>query len=116
MLDPSILFTDQALAWLGCTRQGDQAAPEGNCDELPETRAPSVSFLSHFPGVLACGELAKEALGGDGSLHGAFHHIFIYGPNEDMLTETAPSPTCRIECTKASVLRAYKEKYSDASA
>jgi hypothetical protein len=96
---------------LGCTRQGGDAAPDGNCDELPDTRAPSVSFLSNLPGVLACCELAKEALGGDGGLRGAFHHIFIYGPNEDMLIEAARSGRCRIECTKPSVLSAYREKY-----
>jgi hypothetical protein len=98
---------------LGCTRQGDEAAPDGNCDELPDIRAPSVSFLSNLPGILACSELAKEALGGGGALRGAFHHIFIYGPNEDMLTKAAPTGTCRIECTKESVLRAYRAKYGD---
>jgi hypothetical protein len=97
---------------LGCTRQGDGAAADGNCDELPDTRAPSVSFLSNLPGILACGELAKEALGGGGALRGAFHHIFIYGPNEDMLIKAAPTGTCRIECTKESVLRAYRAKYT----
>jgi hypothetical protein len=96
---------------LGCTRQGDGAAPDGNCDELPDTRAPSVSFLSNLPGVLACGELAKEAFGGDGALRGAFNHIFSYSPNEDMLVEAAPSSTCRIECAKPSVLRGYRAKY-----
>jgi hypothetical protein len=96
---------------LGCTRQGDNAAPDRNCDEFPDDRAPSVSFLSYFPGVLACGELAKEALGGDGGLRGAFHHIFIYGPNEDMLSEAGLSGKCRIECAKPSVLSAYRQKY-----
>lgn len=96
---------------LGCTRQGDAATPDGRCDELPDTRAPSVSFLSALPGVLACGELAKEALGGGGALRGAFNHVFVYGPNEDMLVEAAPSATCRIECGKPSVLRTYREKY-----
>jgi ThiF family len=100
---------------LGCTRQRDDAAPEGNCDELPDTRAPSVSFLSQLPGVLACGELAKEALGRDQVLRGAFHHTFIYPPNEDMVTQAAPTASCRIECTKESVLRAYRAKYRDAS-
>jgi hypothetical protein len=101
---------------LGCTRQGDNATADGNCDELPDTRAPSVSFLSNFPGVVACGELAKEAIGGDGALRGAFHHLFVYGPNEDMLIKAAPTGTCRIECTKESVLRAYGAKYGDARA
>jgi hypothetical protein len=96
---------------LGCTRQGDDAARDLNCDELPDTRAPSVSFLSNLPGVLACGELAKEALSGDGGLRGAFHHIFVYGPNEDMLIEAARSGKCRVECAKPSVLSAYREKY-----
>jgi hypothetical protein len=99
---------------LGCTRQGDDAAPGGNCDELPDTRAPSVSFLANLPGILACGELTKEALGGDRSLRGAFHHTFIYPPNEDMLIQAPPTGTCRIECTKESVLHAYRAKYSDA--
>jgi hypothetical protein len=71
---------------LGCTRQGDDAAADGNCDELPDTRAPSVSFLSNLPGILACGELAKEALGGGGALRGAFHHIFIYGRTRTCLS------------------------------
>jgi hypothetical protein len=90
------------------------AGPGGNCDELPDTRAPSVSFLANLPGILACGELAKEALGGDGLLRGAFNHTFIYGPNEDMLIQAPPTGTCRIEYTKESVLRAYRAKYGDA--
>jgi hypothetical protein len=85
---------------LGCTRQGDGAAADGNCDELPDTRAPSVSFLSNLPGILACGELAKEALGGGrGSPRGVPPHLHL-GPNEDMLIKAAPTETCRIECTR----------------
>jgi len=50
----------------------------------PTPTLPSLSFLSSFPGILAAGELIKEAMGG-GQLRGHFDHVFRYGPNPDMV-------------------------------
>ena len=96
---------------LGCTRQNAGQAPPSNCDELPDTRAPSASFLSHLPGVLVCGELLKQALGDNGALTGSFSHVFAYPLNEDMALTPAISPSCRIQCARPSVQRAYQQKY-----
>jgi len=98
-------------ACLGCTRQNTGHTPPGNCDELPDTRAPSASFLSHLPGVLACGELVKHAVGDDGALTGSFSHIFTYPLNEDMALTPAITPSCRIQCSRSSIQRAYRQKY-----
>ena len=54
---------------------------------------------------------AQQALGGAGSLRGAFEHIFTYGPNGDLTHEMAPSPNCAVGCDKPSVRRAYATKY-----
>jgi ThiF family len=98
---------------LGCTRQIDPVAggDAAGCDDFPDENAPSVSFLSAFPGILAAGELMKEAIGGHGSLAGSFEHIFIYGPNEDLVCQAAVSPTCRVGCGNANVRAAYALKY-----
>src|SRR5215470_8077266 len=50
----------------------------------PTPTLPSLSFLSSFPGILAAGELIKEAMGG-GQLRGHFDHVFRYGPNPDIV-------------------------------
>ena len=84
----------------------------GECGSFPDEHAPSVSFLSALPGTLAAGELLKQALGGAGSLRGAFEHIFTYGPNGDLTHEMAPSPNCAVGCDKPSVRRAYATKYA----
>lgn len=96
---------------LGCTRQNAGQTTPANCDELPDTRAPSASFLSHLPGVLACGELVKYALGDDGALTGSFSHVFTYPLNEDMALIPAMTPSCRIQCSRPSIQHAYQQKY-----
>jgi hypothetical protein len=98
---------------LGCTRQVEIAPAEaaGGCDEFPDEHAPSVSFVSAFPGILAAGELVKEALGGRGSLCGSFEHVFVYGPNAELARQAAISPTCRIECGREAIRAAYAMKY-----
>ncbi len=103
---------------LGCTRHPAPARAmaegvrNGECGSFPDEHAPSVSFLSVLPGILAAGELLKQALGGAGSLRGAFEHIFTYGPNGDLTHEMAPSPNCAVGCDKPSVRRAYATKYA----
>jgi hypothetical protein len=79
---------------------------------FPDEHASSLSFLSVFPGILAVGELLKETLGGSGSLAGSFEHIFVYGPNPDLVRQAAISPTCRIHCARESVQSAYRAKYA----
>jgi hypothetical protein len=101
---------------LGCTRQNNQAPIAGeHCDGFPDERAPSVSFLAALPGILATGELIKEALGGRGSLSGSFEHIFVYGLNGDLVRQAAASPRCRIQCSRESVRATYRTKYLDQS-
>ena len=98
---------------LGCTRQmGRVVDADGECDDLPDDRAPSVSFVSGLAGTLAAGELIKEATAPDSALRGAFDHIFVYGPNPDLVREPSFSPSCRINCSDAAVLRAYETKYA----
>jgi len=65
-----------------------------------------------LPGIVAAGELIKEALGGNGSLAGSFEHIFVYGFNPDLRRQAAVSPTCRIQCARESVRTAYLTKYA----
>ncbi len=100
---------------LGCTRQANnRAAPAGDqerCDDFPDERAPSVSFVSGFAGTLAAAELLKEAAGSDASLRGSFDHVFIYGLNPDMRSEPVQADNCRINCSDPSVIRSYREKY-----
>jgi len=61
---------------LGCSRHPAPiaAAADVNCDAAPDPHAPSLSFLSAFPGILAAGELIKEAMG-SGQLRGHFDHV-----------------------------------------
>jgi hypothetical protein len=108
-------------ACLGCTRHPpppptDGGEEDGECGSFPDEHAPSVSFLSALPGILAAGELLKQAQGGAGSLRGAFEHIFTYGPNADLTHQMAPSTNCAVGCRKPSVLAAYRTKYPDREA
>jgi molybdopterin/thiamine biosynthesis adenylyltransferase len=97
---------------LGCTRQMDAPVdPDANCDDPPDDRAPSLSFVSGLAGTLAAAELIKEATAPEAALRGSFDHIFIYGLNPDLVSEPAFSPTCRIDCQDPARLRAYNEKY-----
>ena len=97
---------------LGCTRQmAAPVNPDAECDDPPDARAPSLSFVSGLAGTLAAAELIKEAITPDLALRGSFDHIFIYGLNPDLVSEPAFSPTCRIECQNPARLQAYKEKY-----
>ena len=69
---------------LGCSRRPmDTGGAGGRCDAAPDPCAPSLSFLSSYPGILAAGELIKEAMG-TGQLRGHFNHVFRYGPNPDL--------------------------------
>lgn len=71
---------------LGCSRHRPAVADDDrNCDDPPDVLAPSLSFLSSFPGILAAGEVIKEAMA-TGQLRGNFDHSFRYGPNPDMRT------------------------------
>jgi molybdopterin/thiamine biosynthesis adenylyltransferase len=97
---------------LGCTRQmAAPVDPDTECDDPPDNRAPSLSFVSGLAGTLAAAELIKETLVPDLALRGSFDHIFIYGLNPDLVSEPAFSSTCRIECQNPVRLRVYKEKY-----
>jgi molybdopterin/thiamine biosynthesis adenylyltransferase len=99
---------------LGCTRRGGPAVredPDG-CGNITDPRAPSLSFLAAFPGILAAGELIKEALGGEATLRGEFQHIFYAGPNPDLRSEPARRADCLVGCSDAEWLDAYREKYA----
>jgi ThiF family len=100
---------------LGCTRRPPAAAPavdgKAACDQFPDKLAPSISFLSALPGILAAGELIKESAGGGGSLKGAFAHVFFYGLNPDMLDESEQVDSCKVRCGASNVLREYAKKY-----
>lgn len=101
-------------ACLGCTRQNPPAtspAGEGEgCGNIADPRAPSVSFLSALPGILAAGELIKEALGAAASLRGSFNHIFIYGLNPELRNESAQRDDCRVGCKSPSWQAEYRIK------
>jgi molybdopterin/thiamine biosynthesis adenylyltransferase len=97
---------------LGCTRQmAAPIDPDAECDDPPDNRAPSLSFVSGLAGTLAAAELIKETTTPGDALRGSFDHIFIYGLNPDLVSEPAFSPTCRIECQNPARLRAYQEKH-----
>lgn len=99
---------------LGCSRHTPPLPADdpdaGNCDAPPDLHAPSLSFLSSFPGVLAAGELIKEALG-SGQLRGSFDHIFRYGPNPDQRGTPGFRDDCTVGCRKDSKLAQYRDKY-----
>ena len=97
---------------LGCSRRSvpppfDAAV---NCDSPPDVHAPSLSFLSALPGVLAAGEVIKEAMG-TGSLRGRFDHIFRYGPNPDLVGTPAIRPDCQVGCSRKVKLDQYRQKF-----
>jgi len=50
---------------LGCSRHSSTSASDVDvdCDEPPDDCAPSLSFVSSLPGILAAGETIKEAMG-----------------------------------------------------
>jgi hypothetical protein len=99
---------------LGCSRQAPVAATYGreNCDTPPDERAPSLSFLSSFPGILAAGEVIKEAQR-SGQLRGGFDHIFRYGPNPELRGMPAIRPDCTVRCGRPSKVAQYRAKYPD---
>jgi molybdopterin/thiamine biosynthesis adenylyltransferase len=97
---------------LGCSRpnapiRDDQA----DCDAPPDPHAPSLSFLSAFPGVLAAGETIKEATGIQ-RLRGRFDHVFRYGPNPDMRSTPGIRTDCAVQCGTPSKLAQYERKYA----
>jgi molybdopterin/thiamine biosynthesis adenylyltransferase len=96
---------------LGCTRQMEAPVdPDVDCNDPPDNRAPSLSLISGLAGTLVASELIKEAIAPEAALCGSFDHIFIYRLNQDLVSEPAFSPTCRIDCQNPAVLRAYKDK------
>jgi len=97
---------------LGCTRRRPPPAADEprQCDAPPDVRAPSLSFLSSFPGILAAGEVIKESMG-TGQLRGSFDHIFRYGPNPDLLAMPAIRDDCCAGCRSSAKLRQYRAKY-----
>lgn len=97
---------------LGCSRRPSPAAVGGHqaCDVAPDPYAPSLSFVSALPGILAAGEVLKEALGG-GGLRGHFDHVFRYGPNPDLSGTPAIRGDCQVSCGKPSKLDQYRKKY-----
>ena len=97
---------------LGCSRRTAPPLADAprDCDAPPDVRAPSLSFLSSFPGVLAAGELIKEALGA-GQLRGSFDHIFRYGPNPDLRATPGIRGDCTVGCSRESKIRQYLAKY-----
>jgi molybdopterin/thiamine biosynthesis adenylyltransferase len=102
---------------LGCSRRTPEAPADEvtECDAPPDGLAPSLSFLSSFPGILAAGEVIKEAMG-SGQLQGSFDHIFGYGPNADLQATPGFRDDCTVGCHKASRLQQYWTKYPAMSA
>jgi molybdopterin/thiamine biosynthesis adenylyltransferase len=98
---------------LGCSRVAGPAVPAQpvNCDAPPDDFAPSLSFLSAFPGILAVGEVIKEA-GSGGGLRGRFDHVFRYGPNPDLCGTPGFRSDCAVGCQRDSKLAQYRRKYS----
>jgi molybdopterin/thiamine biosynthesis adenylyltransferase len=82
-----------------------------NCDAPPDEAAPSLSFLSALPGILAAAEVIKEA-GSVGGLRGRFDHVFRYGPNPDLVGRPGFRPDCAVGCRRESKLAQYSRKYS----
>jgi len=97
---------------LGCSRVPAPAEPGQavNCDASPDEVAPSLSFLSAFPGILAAGEVIKEA-GARGALRGRFDHVFRYGPNPDLAGTPGFRADCTVGCQRPSKLAQYRRKY-----
>jgi len=97
---------------IGCSRPPALAAPDrpGNCDAPPDAHAPSLSFVSAFPGILAAGEVIKESAG-IGALRGRFDHVFRYGPNPDMVRTPGFRDGCVVGCGRPSKIAQYLRKY-----
>lgn len=97
---------------LGCSRISTPARPGQpvNCDAPPDNCAPSLSFLSAFPGILAAGEVIKEARS-EGQLRGRFDHVFRYGPNPDLAGTPGFRADCAVGCQRQSKLAQYHRKY-----
>lgn len=95
---------------LGCTRRPGAAQAGAACDAFPDAQAPSISFLSSLPGILAGGEIIKHGHGDVGSLPGYFEHIFLAGPNEDMLGVPAQVDGCLVGCREPAVLAQFGTK------
>jgi hypothetical protein len=97
---------------LGCSRRPTPrpATARVDCDAPPDSHAPSLSFLSSFPGILAASELIKEAMG-IGNLRGHFDHVFRYGPNPDLIGMPAIRSDCQVGCSRSGKLTQYREKY-----
>jgi molybdopterin/thiamine biosynthesis adenylyltransferase len=102
---------------LGCSRRTPVPATDeaAECDAPPDDLAPSLSFLSSFPGILAAGEVIKEAMG-SGQLQGSFDHIFGYGPNPDLRAMPGFRDDCTVGCGKASKRARYRTKYPEMAA
>lgn len=103
---------------LGCTRQAPPPTREeaDGCGSFVDPRAPSVSFLAALPGILAAGELLKEAGGDAGAgLRGEFQHVFLGAPNPDLRSESEQRANCRCRCFDPAILRAYEEKYAQST-
>jgi hypothetical protein len=100
---------------LGCSRVPAPAVPGQpvNCDAPPDEVAPSLSFLAAFPGILAAGDVIKEAQS-DGALLGRFDHVFRYGPNPDLVSTPGFRADCTVGCQRPSKLAQYRRKYSSA--
>ncbi len=98
---------------LGCSRVPAPVMPGQpvNCDAPPDEVAPSLSFLSGFPGLLAAGEAIKDAQS-VGGLQGRFDHVFRYGPNPDLVSTPGFRTDCAVGCQRESKLAQYHRKYS----
>lgn len=97
---------------LGCSRPPALASPDrpGNCAAPPDAHAPSLSFVSAFPGILAAGEVIKESAK-SGALLGRFDHVFRYGPNPDTVGTPAFRDGCMVGCGKPSKIAQYLRKH-----
>jgi molybdopterin/thiamine biosynthesis adenylyltransferase len=95
---------------LGCTRRTLPSDDTANCDDPPDEHAPSLSFLSAFPGILAAGEMIKDVMGA-GQLHGEFAQMFRYGPNPDTVGMAAMRDDCQVGCGRSSKIAQYRRKY-----
>ena len=96
----------------GCSRRAAPVTTEvpAACGAPPDPRAPSLSFLSSFPGILAAGEVMKEATG-HGSLRGRFDHLFRYGPNPGLVGMPAMRSDCQVGCGRPGKLDQYRQEY-----
>lgn len=95
---------------VGCTRRSAPVQGPVDCDAPPDEHAPSLSFVSAYPGILAAGEVIKEALRMRG-LRGQFDHMFRYGPNPDTASTPAMRSDCAVQCARPSKLAQYRRKY-----